>query len=151
MILPHNHVYATCYIRNLTRKCMYILQISGQREPGSFDMVSSNNPRIRLLRPFSGRMGNATSGLQDLWRQQNLISEGKKIDNFYFFVNTSEQHLPTASFVVQQQWQKGVVSHSCCPALQSEKSGVHDQHCGTDSQPATQVIWPSGQHIWVNE
>lgn len=66
MILPHNHVYATRYIRNLTRKCMYILQISGQREPGSFDMVFSNNPRIRLLRPFSGRMGNATSGLQDL-------------------------------------------------------------------------------------
>lgn len=66
MMLQPNHVYVMRYIYNLTRKCMYILQISGQREPVSFDMVFSNNPRIRLLRPFSGRIGNAISGLQDL-------------------------------------------------------------------------------------
>lgn len=72
------YVMLSCYLHNLTRKCMYILQISGQREPDSFDMVFSNKPRIRLLRPFSGRMGNATSGLQDLRKQQNLISEGEK-------------------------------------------------------------------------
>lgn len=64
---------------------MYILQISGQREPVSLDMASSNSPRIRLLRPFSGRMDNATSGLQDLSSQQNGISEGTETDNFFFF------------------------------------------------------------------
>lgn len=47
---------------------MYILQSKGQREPVSVDMVLSNSPRMRLLRPFSGKMGKAASWTQDLLR-----------------------------------------------------------------------------------
>lgn len=67
-----------------------------------------------------------------------LVRKMKQI-TFIFFVNTSQRHLPTASFVVQQQWQKGVASHCRCPVLQNGKSGGRDQHCGTDSRPGTQV------------
>lgn len=64
--------------RNLTRKCMYILQIRGQREPASFDTMFSNNPRMRLLSPFSGRVGKATHGPQDLQSQWKWICKGEK-------------------------------------------------------------------------
>lgn len=65
---------------------MYILQIRGQREPASFDTMFSNNPRMRLLSPFSGRVGKAMHGPQDLQANENEFVRKKKKLKYDSFV-----------------------------------------------------------------
>lgn len=64
---------------------------------------------------------------------------------------TSEQHPPSASFVVQQQWQRGAAPHCCYPSPQSEKSGVPGQRYGNGSPPGTQVTLSSQCQVQLVE